>query len=173
MKSYKSGGSESLAGRMEELLNSEGFDGKFYGRGDMIYQPGDVDFSVYYIADTNGELNGKVKLAYRDRNGRKLTLHVLGEGELFGEMVLIGQRRRELLAQSLQVAKIYEIDKRRFLGYMEHEPWLALTVLELYGRRVRETEQRLIDLVFKDIPTRLSRVLLKLTEEHGRKTPET
>ncbi len=55
---------------------------------------------------------------------------------------------------------------------MEREPWLALKVLELFGQRTREIEQKLEDLVFKDIPTRLSRQLLKLIEEHGERTAE-
>jgi len=141
-------------------------DGKFYEKGEIIYQPGDADSSIYYIKE------GKVKLAYLDESGRKLTLAVLGEGEIFGEMVLVGQRRRELLAQILQDARIYEIEKGRFLELMEREPWLALKVLELFGQRTREIEQKLEDLVFKDIPTRLSRQLLKLIEEHGERTPE-
>jgi CRP/FNR family transcriptional regulator len=141
-------------------------DGKFYEKGEIIYQPGDVDSSIYYIKE------GKVKLAYLDESGRKLTLAVLGEGEIFGEMVLVGQRQRELLAQVLQDARIYEIEKGRFLELMEREPWLALKVLELFGQRTREIEQKLEDLVFKDIPTRLSRQLLKLIEEHGERTPE-
>ncbi|NIV38935.1 MAG: cyclic nucleotide-binding domain-containing protein, partial [Anaerolineae bacterium] len=71
----------------------------------IIYQPGDIDNSVYYIKE------GKVKLAYLDESGRKLTLDILSAGEIFGEMVLIGQRQRELLAQVLQDARIYEIEK--------------------------------------------------------------
>jgi len=141
-------------------------EGKLYEKGEIIYQPGDVDTSLYYIKE------GKVKLAYLDESGRKLTLAVLGEGEIFGEMVLVGQHQRELLAQVLQDARIYEIEKERFLELMEREPWLALKVLELFGQRTREIEQKLEDLVFKDIPTRLSRQLLKLIEEHGERTPE-
>lgn len=141
-------------------------DGKSYEKGEIIYQPGDVDSSLYYIKE------GKVKLAYLDESGRKLTLAVLGEGEIFGEMVLVSQRQRELLAQVLQEARIYEIEKGRFLELMEQEPWLAPKILELFGQRTREIEQKLEDLVFKDIPTRLSRQLLKLIEEHGERTPE-
>ena len=85
---------------------------------------------------------------------------------------MIGQRQRELLAQVLQDARIYEIEKGQFLELMEREPWLALRVLELFGQRTREIEQKLEDLVFKDIPTRLSRQLLKLIEEHGERTAE-
>lgn len=154
-----------IAEKLAEI-SKQSNDGKLYEKGEIIYQPGDADSSIYYIKE------GKVKLAYLDESGRKLTLDILGEGEIFGEMALIGQRRRELLAQVLQDARIFEIEKGRFMELMQGEPGLALTVLELFGQRTREIEQKLEDLVFKDIPTRLSRQLLKLIEEHGRQTPD-
>jgi CRP-like cAMP-binding protein len=152
----------------EELAKAgkQNYEGRFYEKDEIVYQPGDIDNSVYYIKE------GKVKLAYLDESGRKLTLDILSQGEIFGEMVLIGQRQRELLAQVLQDARIYEIEKGQFLELMEREPWLALKILELFGQRTREIEQKLEDLVFKDIPTRLSRQLLKLIEEHGERTAE-
>ncbi len=140
--------------------------GRRYRKGDVIYQPGDIDDSLYYIH------SGKVKLAYLDESGRKLTLTILGEGEIFGEMVLIGRKERDLLAQVLQDAVIYEIERSRFLELLREKPELALEVMELFGRRTQEIERKLEDLVFKDIPTRLSRQILKLIEEHGVETRE-
>lgn len=160
---------EKESGRIAEELariSKQANDGKLYKKGEIIYQPGDEDDSIYYIKE------GRVKLAYLDESGRKLTLAILGEGEIFGEMVLVGQRKRELLAQAIEDARIYEIERARFLELIQREPWLALKVLELFGQRTREIERKLEDLVFKDIPTRLSRQLLKLIEEHGRRTPE-
>ncbi|HED03543.1 MAG TPA: Crp/Fnr family transcriptional regulator [Candidatus Fraserbacteria bacterium] len=135
-----------------------------YSKGEIIYQPGDLDSAIYYIR------SGKIKLAYLDESGRKLTLSILGENELFGEMALIGERKRTLLAQALEEVSIYEIDERRFLDLVERKPELALDIIGLFGRRTREIERKLEDLVFKDISTRLSRQLLKLVKEHGQET---
>lgn len=135
-----------------------------YKKGEIVYQPGDVGSAIYHIK------KGKVKLAYLDESGRKLTLSILGNGEFFGEMVLIGEKKREFLAQILQDAVLYEIKEHKFLEFVETHPALALAVIELFGRRTREIERKLEDLVFKDIPTRLSRQLLKLIEEHGKET---
>lgn len=140
--------------------------GKAYEKDQIVYQPGDVDDSIYYIK------KGKVKLAYLDESGRKLTLTILGEGEIFGEMVLIGERHRELLAQVLQDALLYEVEREKFLRLIEEKPWLALEIIALFGKRTREIERKLEDLIFKDIPTRLSRQLLQLIHEHGEETQE-
>ncbi len=158
------GAGTRLAQVLEQLMAET--QGRSYQKGEVIYQPGDHDDSLYYIQ------SGKVKLAYLDESGRKLTLTILGEGELFGEMVLIGRSQRELLAQVLQDAVIYGIERIRFLELLRGDPELALEVIELFGRRTREIENKLEDLVFKDIPTRLSRQILRLIEEHGVQTGE-
>jgi CRP-like cAMP-binding protein len=139
---------------------------RLYQKGDIVYQPGDVDDSVYYIK------SGKIKLAYLDESGRKLTLTILGEGELFGEMVLIGRQKRELMAQVLQDSVLYELERTQFLELLRSSPELAIEVMELFGNRTRDIERKLEDLVFKDIPTRLSRQILKLIEQHGVDTDE-
>jgi CRP/FNR family transcriptional regulator len=72
----------------------------------------------------------------------------------------------------LQETALYEIEQRRFLELIEQKPELALDVMALFGRRTRELEHKLEDLVFKDISTRLSRQLLKLIEEHGQETQD-
>ncbi len=160
----ESEGSGPLARELKRLIDRNRH--RRYRKGDVVYQPGDIDDSLYYIQ------SGKVKLAYLDESGRKLTLTILGEGDLFGEMVLIGRRTRELIAQVLQDAVIYEIQRARFLELLREQPELALEVMALFGRRTREIERKLEDLVFKDIPTRLSRQILKLIEEHGVETGE-
>lgn len=163
LKGENSGG-KRLKRELEKLFAQT--HSRHYKRGEVVYQPGDIDDSLYYIQ------SGKVKLAYLDESGRKLTLMILGEGELFGEMALIGKGKRELMAQVLQDAVIYEIDRARFLELLHGDVELALEAIELFAHRTREIERKLEDLVFKDIPTRLSRQLLKLIEEHGVQTGE-
>lgn len=167
----RSGGTDSggvkhsrLPEAVEDLIAEE--EGQPYRKDEIVFQPGDVEDCLYYIS------SGVVKLAYLDESGRKLTLTILGQGEIFGEMVLIGKRERDLMAQVLQEAVIFEIEKGRFSRMLSERPELALEVMELFGRRTREIESKLEDLVFKDIPTRLSRQLLKLIEEHGVDTGE-
>lgn len=155
---------QQIAEALSEIVEST--TGRFYKKGEIVYQPGDIDERVYFVHE------GKVKLAYLDESGRKLTLAILGEGEIFGEMVLVGAKRREHLAQVLQDAIIHPIEREKFFYLLERKPWLALEIIQLFGKRARDLEQKLEDLIFKDITTRLSRQLLRLIEEHGEQTPE-
>lgn len=158
----KHNGKEEITRKLSEICSPS--NENFYEKGEVIYQPGDLGSTIYHVQE------GKIKLAYLDESGRKLTLSILGKGEFFGEMVLIRERKREFLAQVLQDAVLYEIKSEKFFEFIEKNPSLALGVIELFGRRTREIEKKLEDLVFKDIPTRLSRQLLKLIKEHGKET---
>ena len=82
-------------------------------------------------------------------------------------MVLIGKQRRELMAQVLQESVLYEIEKTQFMELLKENPELSLEVIELFGRRTRESERKLEDRVVNEIATRLSRQILKLIEHHG------
>ena len=49
-------------------------------RGETIYHPGAASDIIYLVK------SGRVKLAYLDESGKKLTLRIVDEGEIFGEM---------------------------------------------------------------------------------------
>lgn len=138
--------------------------GKLYSRGETLYFPGDEDCAVYLIA------SGGVKLAHLDQSGRKLTIAILGRGELFGEMALVGQKKRESLAQIIEKAWIYRIGVDVFFDLVRREPWLAFRILELFGQRRKQIERKLTDLIFKPIPMRLCRQLVELMEGYGVRT---
>src|SRR5574337_652145 len=61
-----------------------------------IYAPGQRSVGAYLIKQ------GKVKLAYLDESGKKLTLAILGEGDIFGEMALVNQAPHETAAEALE-----------------------------------------------------------------------
>jgi CRP-like cAMP-binding protein len=48
-----------------------------------------------------------------------------------------------------------------------NKPQVALRILEITGRRLREAEERLENMAFKGIPARLASMLLRLAEEQG------
>lgn len=111
-----------------------------YSKGEYIFLPGDPSDTVYLI------IKGRVKLSYPapGREEKRLTLSVLGEGELFGEMALVGAERRELMAEALERTSIWAIEREDFLRLLRGNPSLALQVMELFIRRLRLLEERLI-----------------------------
>ncbi len=59
--------------------------------------------------------------------------------------------------------------RERFTRFAEAHPQIALQIAKLMGLHKQELENRLEELLFLDVPTRLARTLLKLAEKHRRK----
>lgn len=137
-----------------------------YKRGESIYLTGDPSDAVYFLKQ------GRVKLSYLDESGKRLTLAICERGEPFGEMALVGEERRSLEASSLEDVWLCWIAKEDLLRFAEEHPRLSLRIAKLIGWRWREIENRLEDLLFKDVPTRLARTLWKLAEAYGRRVEE-
>ena len=135
-------------------------------RGETIYQPGSPSASVYIVHE------GRVKLAYLDESGKKLTLVIVDPGGIFGEMCLVGEKHRRHLATAIEDSVLYHIDQQSFADTISNKPQYLQLLLEHFADRVREFEETLEDLAFKDIQARLSRQLLKLSSEYGVQTEE-
>lgn len=137
-----------------------------FKRGDLIYGLDDPNDMVYWIK------KGRVKLSYLDETGRKLTLDIFGEGQLFGELSLTQVSRRELLAEALEGTEVVAADRGRLMERADRDPRLLFEILSLIGLRSRSVQHKLEDVAFKDLPTRLARVLLHLAKTHGHATEQ-
>jgi CRP/FNR family cyclic AMP-dependent transcriptional regulator len=130
-----------------------------YHEGEYVYLPGDPSDTLYLI------IEGRVKLSYPGRNGRALTLSVLGEGELFGEMALAGGERRELAAEILERTSIWVIDKGDFLRLLRESAGLSLQIMELVILRLKRLEEQVREIFFHDPLVKLSLVLTQIAQE--------
>ncbi len=133
-----------------------------YKRGETIYLPGDPSDAVYFVK------KGRVKLSHRDRSGKKATIRVCEPGEPFGEMAAMGEDVRRLEATALDDVWLCWVERERFVRFAEAHPQIALRIAKLIGLRRQELENRLADLLFLDVPTRLARTLLDLADKYGR-----
>jgi len=135
-------------------------------RGETIYHPGTPSTSVYIVEE------GRVKLAYLDESGKKLTLSILDKGEIFGEMCLVGEKHRRHLATAIEDSVVRCISRKVFSDAINAESANVEMLVRHFAHRMREYEETLEDLAFRDIQARLSRQLLKLSDEYGVETKE-
>jgi CRP/FNR family cyclic AMP-dependent transcriptional regulator len=135
-------------------------------RGEAIYHPGTLSTAVYLVEQ------GRVKLAYLDESGKKLTLSILDAGEIFGEMCLIGEKHRRHLATAIEETIVRCVAKKQFADAIAADSANLQLLIRHFARRMREYEETLEDLAFRDIQARLSRQLLKLSDEYGVETKD-
>lgn len=133
-----------------------------YGRGEFIYVPADEADRIFFIS------KGRVKIGTRNEEGKEVTKSVLGPGELFGELCLVGENERLDFAQTLEATEVCIMRRQDLMGLMRERTDLHLFFLQVIGSRVLEMERRLESLVFKDSRTRIIEFLLDLAERKGR-----
>lgn len=122
---------------------------------------------VFYRPEETGEVlfilkEGAVQLYRISPEGKKLVITSLSPGSLFGEMALLGQQMHATFAEATSDCTICLLSRADLERLILQRPQVALRMLEITGRRLRDAEARLEDLAFKSIPARLASLLLRL-----------
>lgn len=113
--------------------------GKVYGDGEYIVHQGEAGDCMFVVQ------SGEVEVIRRD-GGREFCLAILGEGEFFGEMALVERDVRTASVRALGEAHVLTLDKASFLRQVHNDPSLAFRLLEKMSRRIRELNDRLINM---------------------------
>ena len=130
-------------------------------RGDILFQEGDEGDTLYVIQ------TGKVKLGRRSSDGRENLLAVLGPGELIGELSLFDPGARPAPATALTDAEVLQMGHAELSAWLSTTPSVAEHLLRTLARRLRRTNEALADLVFTDVPGRVAKALLDLSQRFG------
>lgn len=131
---------------------------------ETVYHPGAPSNAVYLVE------GGRIKLSYLHPSGKRITLALRGPDEVFGQMALVGEKRRRHHAEALEDTELIRVEKDTFLAAARRRPEAFSDLLGIFGTWVQEIEEIVEDLAFRDIQTRLSRQLLRLSNEYGVKT---
>ena len=118
-------------------------------RGRVFYRPEEPGEVMFILKE------GRVQLYRISPEGKKLVITTLGPHTLFGEMALLGTKMHNTFAEAIDDCLIF------------NKPQVALRILEITGKRLREAEERLENMAFKGIPARLASLLLRLSQEQG------
>ena len=132
------------------------------GRGEILFHEGDPGDRLYVIVD------GKVKLGRASGDGRENLLAVLGPGEMFGELSLFDPGPRNATATAVADTTLIGLGSDDLGSWLDGRPDVSRQLLSALARRLRRTNEALADLVFSDVPGRVAKALLDLSERFGR-----
>lgn len=136
---------------------------KGYKKGEYIFLPDESSDKVFFITE------GRVKIGTYGESGKEITKTILSEGEVFGELSLIGEERRRDFAYAMEDTQTCILTVAELKALMRDYNGLSLFLMKIMGSRVLEMEQRLESLVFKDSRTRIVEFLRELAEKRGQR----
>ena len=125
--------------------------------------------TIFYTQEQQTEVlfilkEGRVRLYHLEPDGRMLTLALLEEGAIFGEMTLLGQRLQNNFAEAVTPCLLCLMSREDVKSFLLSDPRIAFRLMETMGQRLVNTEQRLSDMVFKHAPERIASQLIQLAQ---------
>ena len=134
---------------------------RYYARGELLYSPSERQGFVYVLE------RGLVRVFRLSEAGTETTLFYVAPGEIFGALPTSDEPADDDFAESVQPSRVWKVPRACFEQALETDPRLLLELTRQLGRRLHRTENRLEDLVFRDVGARVARVLLELGERFG------
>ena len=128
----------------------------------VIFQKGDPGSSMMAV------IRGKVKICTQSIDGKELVLNLINRGGLFGEIALLAGEPRTADAVALEETDLLVLERSRFQPFLSEHPDLALRLIGVLCKRLRQTSEHLEDTMFFEAPSRLARSLLRLAEAFGK-----
>lgn len=156
----RSGRTRPFTKTEEGLFRSVGRPGSWCS-GDVLFLEGDPPDSVVLIDE------GLVRITADARNGYTSLLALRGPGELVGEMACLDRRARSATVSVMRPVRGTVITAERFLGLLEQNGALALSLVRSITARLRHSDGRRADQGALPTSIRVARVLLDLVLRHG------
>lgn len=135
-------------------------------RGERLFSEGDTGDKLYII------LTGKIKLTKAAPDGRENLLSVHGPGEMFGELSLFDPIPRTSSATAVTNARLAALAHDDLRTWLYARPQVAMHMLQALAQRLRRINEVKADLVFTDVPGRVAKALLDLSDRFGVPTPD-
>ena len=133
-------------------------------RAERLFEEGASGNQLYVILD------GKIKLTRAAADGRENLLSVLGPSEMFGELSLFDPRPRTASATAVTDSRLAALAHDDLRSWLTGRPDVALHLLRALAQRLRRANDVMADLVFTDVPGRVAKALLDLSDRFG--TPQ-
>lgn len=141
-----------------ELLSAQ-IQQQEYARDSVIITEGDNSDSLYIVNE------GRVKIFISDDAGREMQLKVLGPGDYFGELSLIDQKPRSASAMAICTSQLSVITSNDFLNCLAENQEMALIMLQVLTKRLRDATELQKQLALMDVYGRLRATFLKSAKE--------
>ncbi len=130
-------------------------------KGEYIYFDSHFHNKLYFVK------GGNIKIGYYDDEGKEVVKEIIQQGETFGQITL---ERNNLNGEFAKAHKgdvslcAFNIDD--FEKILKKKPDVALRFTRQIGHQLRNVENRLVNVLNKDVRTRLINFLLYLVKEN-------
>ena len=135
-----------------------------YGKDATIFSKGDPSNALFIVK------SGKVRILSLSDKGTETIVHILKEDEIFGEL-LLSEEQRAFTAVAGTDVLVTVLTKGSLMELLAAIPTISKNFIRLLSKRLAKVERDFGDFGHTWSYDRLAKVLLQLSEEHGKETP--
>jgi CRP/FNR family transcriptional regulator, cyclic AMP receptor protein len=133
----------------------------FLEKEDILYTPKEGTERLFILK------KGRVQLYEVNRDGEEVTLSVIEDGNIFGEMALTSQSLYGLYVRAIEPSTVVSLRREDVEDLIRDTPDVGLRLVRELAERLHDSERRYADMVGKDVPARLATLILTLVDSEG------
>ena len=122
-------------------------------------EPGEMVGALFLVA------SGRVQLYRTTKDDRRFVIATLGPGSMFGEASLLGGQGPDTRAVALEAGTVWVMPAQQALEVSSTDALFGFGLMQAMGQRVVEAENRLEQMAYSTISSRLAALLLELGRE--------
>ncbi len=124
---------------------------------------------IYFEAFNHNKLyfikEGYIRIGYIDNDGNEIIKEIIREGEVFGQFTLEKDNLNGEFAQAYKTdVSLCAFNIEDFEKLLQRKPSIALKYTKQVGTKLRNIQNRLVNLLNKDVKTRLLNFLWQLVQ---------
>ena len=133
----------------------------FLEQDDILYVPTEGTERLFILK------KGRVQLYEVDQSGEEITLSVIEDGNVFGEMALTGQSLSGIYVRALTPSTVVSLRREELEDLIMKKPEVGLRLVRELAERLHASEVRYANVVGKEVPARLATLILTLVDSEG------
>ena len=134
---------------------------KQLNKGEIIFSEGEEGKGLFVVAE------GRVKVFKVSSEGKEQILHIFGRGQPFGEVPVFAGQRFPANAQAIEKTRVLFFPRVAIVNLIAANPSLALNMLAVMSKKLRQFAVQIENLSLKEMPARLASYLVYLAEEQA------
>lgn len=121
----------------------------------ILFQHGDIANSVYFILD------GQVSICIFSSEGRQLSLNIITEGNIIGEIAVLDGGTRSASAIAIKNLEIASISRQDFLRLVENDKSLSQSIIADLCSEIRRISDKIVSLGLSNLEASLAQILIE------------
>lgn len=130
-----------------------------YHKGDSLFCEGNKSNHIFLVK------SGEVKTFKTTETGKELITGFYGKKQFIGYTSSLGDFPHTENAEAIQDSKLIKIDKSEIISLIESNPKIALNLIEILARNIKNTKEKLVQIAYDSVRGRTAKCLLLLVAE--------